>query len=948
MQQGLNFQTHQYVDPSTQLQQSLGAGGMFAQTLKGMQQFDDDNVKIDMMRHEQARQAKIDAQNDAAIALSAKEKAYNMGAEKAVNDTQVRADLGNLMYQKGLTGPEQAMLVNQSDSQINATNAGAKVSDALAGIDRTKLNADQQKRYDQLASADGNLNTTSDNGKDTYNVATKLGLLKDAYALGGIGETDAYNKAAKTLGISNDSEQGVIKSNNEENAFVNRYTNLAAIDPLFGQTKLDKLADYQAEWVKLHPEDKDFMTSAVNGLQSSLNAANGAAIAERKKELDTLLAQKAALGDNVKNADLDNSIKMAQMRITAAGHEESSENGLAKAIAGLASGGSNLSREDKFSINLADQLRQYATSSKPEVGQNIIDAYRQAKEKGYSAAETRALVQGGIHADGIPEKNQGQAYKFDNKAMFDKGPSKAYTDSNDYVAIRQQQIATNDAQKEAEFAQLQKLLAAKGGSSGLAALDKQIYDVQRTPQEAYTQAAMQAGKDFAYDEDLAGHKGIADAQAIADQAAMNKFHADAVGGTPPSAGTSTGKTTTDTGVKVPTSGSAFELAKNFITQGEGHGFKVYMDHEFKDGKTIDRPATYLGVAVSDANSAIDQYNTANKTKIPYVGTNIGYAPTPDQTKIISSFADNHMKQSMDMAYKYVGDTGNKDTNDLLAAGSANMLHQYGDNSEVAKRLIAKVVDSVKSGNGDEAIKTIMKSSYGDAYSDRALAFASAVKAIPGLNTTINPESLITKYDAKTAAARYSATAAGLKKSGLSVDDQNQVLANLQNRFKADHINLDYKIDPLGFTSPTNVMQKDTDKNRIIDLTSQINSIAPHAVVPIKQLQVVEHDERPLATWLSNLPTRYENMVAENTNDINKANDDKLKYRLNSERNQLVNAAKSKDDESAMLIADAGLAAQYKNATTSTQKKLIIATAEQFKKDKENAERGAALKAGIFQ
>jgi hypothetical protein len=144
------------------------------------------------------------------------------------------------------------------------------------------------------------------------------------------------------------------------------------------------------------------------------------------------------------------------------------------------------------------------------------------------------------------------------------------------------------------------------------------------------------------------------------------------------------------------------------------------------------------------------------------------------------------------------------------------------------------------------------------------------------------------------------------------------------------------------------MQKDTDKNRIIDLTSQINSIAPHAVVPIKQLQVVDHDERPLATWLSNIPTRYENMVAENTNDINKANDDKLKYRLNSERNQLVNAAKSKDDEYAMLIADAGLSSQYKNAMTSTQKKLIIATAEQFKKDKENAERGAVLKAGIFQ
>jgi hypothetical protein len=534
---------------------------MFAQTLKGMQQFDDDNVKIDMMRHEQARQAKIDAQNDAATALAAKEKAYNMGAEKAVNDTQVRADLGNLMYQKGLTNPEQAMLVNQSDSQINATNAGAKVSDALAGIDRTKLNADQQKRYDQLASADGSLNTTSADGKDTYNVATKLGLLKDAYALGGIGETDAYNKAAKTLGISNDSEQGVIKSNNEGNAFVDRYTNLATIDPLFGQTKLDKLADYKAEWVKLHPEDKDFMTSAVNGLQSSLNSANGVAIAERKKELDELLAKKAALGDNVKNADLDNAIKMAQLRITASGHEASSENGLAKAIAGLSSGGSNLSREDKFSINLADQLRQYATNSKSEVGQNIIEAYRQAKEKGYSAAETRALVQGGIHADGIPEKNQGQAYKFDNQSMFDKGPSKAYTDSNDYVALRQQQIATNDAQKEAEFAQLQKLFAAKGGSSGLAALDKQIYDVQRTPQEAYTQAAMQAGKDFAYDEDLAGHKGIADAQAIADQAAMNKFHADAVGGTKPSAvAPTTGITPATTAVVKP---NAFQMPAGY-------------------------------------------------------------------------------------------------------------------------------------------------------------------------------------------------------------------------------------------------------------------------------------------------------------------------------------------------------------------------------------------------
>jgi hypothetical protein len=63
MAQGLNFQTHQYVDPSEQLQKSLGAGGMFAQTLKGMQQFDQDEAKLQMMRQDRDRQAKLDAEH---------------------------------------------------------------------------------------------------------------------------------------------------------------------------------------------------------------------------------------------------------------------------------------------------------------------------------------------------------------------------------------------------------------------------------------------------------------------------------------------------------------------------------------------------------------------------------------------------------------------------------------------------------------------------------------------------------------------------------------------------------------------------------------------------------------------------------------------------------------------------------------------------------------------
>jgi len=208
---GLNFQQGHYQDPLASLQASIGAGSMFAKTLSSMQQFDQDEAKLQMMRQDRDRQAKIDAQNESDRALASKEKEYNLGAEKAVNDTQAKADLGNQMFQHGLTNQEQSMLVNQSDSQIKATNAGFKVSDSLAGIDRTKLNAAQQKRYDELALADGSLNTKSIDGKDSYNISTKLGLLKDSYALSGLGEKEAYDKAAKSLGISTTSEQGVLR-----------------------------------------------------------------------------------------------------------------------------------------------------------------------------------------------------------------------------------------------------------------------------------------------------------------------------------------------------------------------------------------------------------------------------------------------------------------------------------------------------------------------------------------------------------------------------------------------------------------------------------------------------------------------------------------------------------------------------------------------------------------
>ena len=600
---GLNFQQGHYNDPAAGLQTALGAGGMFAQTLKSMQTFDQDEAKLQMMRADRERQAKLDAKAEAADTLAAKRDAYNLGAEKAVNSVQAKDDLANQMFEHGLTNPEQAMLVNQADSQIKASNSGFKVADSLVGVDRTKLSLDKQKRYDELAAADGSLSTKSLDGKDTYNISTKLGLLKDAYSLGGLGDKDAYDKAAASLGISSDTVKGVTASNDEQNAFVNRYSNLAQNDPLFGKSNLDKLTDYESSWAKEHGGDTEFSTTGVQGLRKSLTSANTIAIAEQKKELNDLYAKRALAGETAENKNLDNSIRLAEMRIRAADHETSSEDKLAKALTGVV-GGSKLTESDKYSVNLAAHLKQYATSSKPEVGDNIIASYKQAQAKGYSAAEAAAIIQGGIHADGIPEKNAGQAYKFDSQALFKQGPSKTYADNNDYVALRQQQLAGNDAQKEAEFAQLQKLFAAKGGSSTLAALDKQIYDIKRTPQEAFRQASMQAGKDFAYDENLSGHKGIADKQAIAEQAAIEKEYK--VPGSTPIASKPASASNIVTGNRM------FDLPANIGTVDKATSGKMIRD------KSADFIRSREGT--KDGIYTVDTLNSdGSVSKIPHIG-----------------------------------------------------------------------------------------------------------------------------------------------------------------------------------------------------------------------------------------------------------------------------------------------------------------------------------------
>lgn len=93
MAQGLNFQTHQFNDPTEGLQKALGAGSMFAQSLKSMQDFESEQAKLRMMQQEKDRQARLDAEHaeDRAAAQKAKAEERDLADALSTKDTKYDA-----------------------------------------------------------------------------------------------------------------------------------------------------------------------------------------------------------------------------------------------------------------------------------------------------------------------------------------------------------------------------------------------------------------------------------------------------------------------------------------------------------------------------------------------------------------------------------------------------------------------------------------------------------------------------------------------------------------------------------------------------------------------------------------------------------------------------------------------------------------------------------------
>lgn len=127
---GLDFSQGHYTDPMASLQQTLGAGGMFAKTLSNMQQFDQDQQKMDMMRADRERQAKLDAENKAEKDAVKKTNADNLDMQRYMMDGQSKydaTDAYNQLEQQGGSKFKEALFKGDA----KADDMQAKLGDTI-------------------------------------------------------------------------------------------------------------------------------------------------------------------------------------------------------------------------------------------------------------------------------------------------------------------------------------------------------------------------------------------------------------------------------------------------------------------------------------------------------------------------------------------------------------------------------------------------------------------------------------------------------------------------------------------------------------------------------------------------------------------------------------------------------------------------------------------------
>jgi hypothetical protein len=715
MAQGLNFQTHQYVDPSEQLQKSLGAGGMFAQTLKGMQQFDQDEAKLQMMRDDRARQAKIDAQNEADRAAAAAKEAADLGLQQALFQGAVKDDVATTGYQ-ALSDSDKAAL-NSKDSYAGY-NAGA-----IDNISMLKML--EEKGVTKGDSVYDDLSYKIANGGNTLNANDSVETLANVYKKTGMKDADAISAAASKFGISSSDASNILSTNQRQREF-GALANKMSTEVPYQKSKSEITHDYLQ---KMSAEGKVITGNMYAAATKTLEEDNIAMAKQREKIVD-LEAKIAAGKGAIDEKQWATALEMEKIRM------QNLQHGM-NLLAGGSDGGNSQGYNQS---NVKRSYQSDALNAATEAVKSIKDSGNEKNTVAVNNAYT--MVEGMMRNNASPAQikqavlrslvgsNSGEKESAFNKLKFDSKlatttGTMSEADAAMYTSAMKNAGPEAKAAYEAEAASSMALLKqmASGGQAQayaqLAALNKQYADLNRTPGQAMDDTAKNEVRQWAIDQGLSGAVTVNNNERALAAKVEKTARAEREKLLPASP-TSKDSSGTKTGDPL------YDKASAILSKKENPDpYGIHADKYESTGNI--RPAIGKGFLLADVNKEFAKAGlpTIDVTK---PGWN-KYKLNADQKKVVDQFEYNFISRGLAASKSALSklDPSNAGYNDIVA-GVNSGFHQYGSGSKVMKPVIDNVQKLILEKKFQEAIDYTANSPYGRAYPERAVDLMDGIQS----------------------------------------------------------------------------------------------------------------------------------------------------------------------------------------------------------------------------
>jgi hypothetical protein len=159
-------------------------------------------------------------------------------------------------------------------------------------------------------------------------------------------------------------------------------------------------------------------------------------------------------------------------------------------------------------------------------------------------------------------------------------------------------------------------------------------------------------------------------------------------------------------------------------------------------------------------------------------------------------------------------------------------------------------------------------------------------------------------------------------------------------------NVDKQYDRLDRTKI--ILPDDGSAKKLAELEKNIQSTRTPVAMPLTPvINKPYHDDTPLLTTIHNGQAHVKNIIPSMNNWLDTKHAENLVETSENSKKRIESQIAEKNVALKALLSDTGTLKEYKNATTDSQRKLILLKSELLKKDQENAERADALKHGIF-